>query len=476
MTSSSLDLGNIQGDILSGLPKKAETFFFFEIDKDHVDAFRARLLKVVPLIASDKSVSSGRDQIVAHKKSRQPGLLSLAFANISFSSKGLKKIGINAAEANDTGFTSGMLNDAKELGDAGTSADGKPFDPKWIPEFKKGTIDGVIVVAGDCEPSINKKLTEILAIFKNTIRKVINISGHTRPGKEDGHEHFGFMDGISNPAVAGVSKDVSTQGPVDQGVILLGRDGDTVSRPNWAKDGSFLAFRFLQQLVPEFDRFLELNAPQVNDPKVNTAELLGARLTGRWKSGAPIQVTPFVDDQKLADDPLRNNIFNFDKGNQDKCPFAAHVRKMNPRNDLTNAQIDPHRVLRRGIQYGPEVNDREKQQHKTEKDRGLLFVSYQSNLLQGFQFLQKSWANNVTFPPGAPANQVPGFDPLIGQVDNTIHNEGDRSMTGGNPQNVAATLDLGFQVWVVPKGGEYFFSPSISVLRDTFAKKGSDEL
>lgn len=49
-------------------------------------------------------------------------------------------------------------------------------------------------------------------------------------------------------------------------------------------------------------------------------------------------------------------------------------------------------------------------------------------------------------------------------------------MTGADPQNLAQTLDLGFDVWVVPKGGEYFFSPSIAVLRDTFAKKGEDEL
>jgi hypothetical protein len=49
-------------------------------------------------------------------------------------------------------------------------------------------------------------------------------------------------------------------------------------------------------------------------------------------------------------------------------------------------------------------------------------------------------------------------------------------MTGADPANVASSLDLGFQVWVVPKGGEYFFSPSISVLRDTFAKKSEHEL
>lgn len=202
---------------------------------------------------------------------------------------------------------------------------------------------------------------------------------------------FGFLDGISNPAVAGVNKDLSGQGPVQPGVILLGRDGDPVTdRQGWTKDGSFLAFRFLQQLVPEFDRFLELNAPRVNDPAVNTAELLGARLTGRWKSGAPTQVTPLHDDPKLAADPTRNNVFTFDNGNQEKCPFAAHVRKMNPRGDIDQVNgINPHRVIRRGIQYGPEVNDRERKQHKTEKDRGLLFVSYQSSLENGFQFLQK---------------------------------------------------------------------------------------
>ncbi|KAI7785084.1 dyp-type peroxidase [Diaporthe eres] len=474
--ASSIDLNNIQGDILSGLPKKAETFYFFEIDKN-VDSFRTRLHKVVPLIASDKSVSTGRDKIASHRK-HHTGFLSIAFANISFSSKGLQKIGINAAEAKDDGFTAGMLPDAKALGDAGTGVDGKPFEPKWIPEFKKGTIDGVIVIAGDCEHSINKKLDEILAVFHNTVHKVINVFGHSRPGKESGHEHFGFLDGVSNPAVAGVSEDLSTQGPVDPGVILIGRDGDAqqAERPVWAKDGSFLAFRFLQQLVPEFDRFLELNAPQVNDPAKDTAELLGARFTGRWKSGAPIQVTPIEDDPELAADPKKNNVFTFDARNQEKCPFASHVRKMNPRGDIPIEDINPHKVMRRGIQYGPEVDDREKKQHKTEKDRGLLFVSYQSSLDRGFQFLQKNWANNITFPPNAPDGQVPGFDPLIGQVNNTVHNEGPRNMTGADPVNVANSLDLGFQVWVVPKGGEYFFSPSISVLRDTFAKKDEHEL
>lgn len=174
-------------------------------------------------------------------------------------------------------------------------------------------------------------------------------------------------------------------------MILLGRKGDPVTaRPSWALDGSFLAFRYLQQLVPEFDRFLAENAPNVNDPAVDTRELLGARMTGRWKSGAPVPLTPFRDDPELA----TRNDFSFVSGSQEQCPFAAHVRKMNPRGDLdVVTAINPHRVMRRGIQYGPEVNEHEKKTQKTEKDRGLLFVCYQSSLSNGFQFLQKSKYN-----------------------------------------------------------------------------------
>ncbi|CAN8096673.1 unnamed protein product [Discula destructiva] len=475
MSSSTLDLHNVQGDILIGFPKKAEIFYFFEIKHD-IQAFRARLLELVPLITTSEAVKSGRQQITQHRQSH-PQPLPIAFTNISFSSKGLKKLGVNASDVQDPGFESGMLSDAGALGDAGKQgADGQTFDPSWAPEFKRD-IDGVLLIAGDSQHSVKKALAEALAILSHTVQEVANLSGHVRPGKEDGHEHFGFEDGLSNPAVAGIDTDLSTQGPVDQGVILIGRNGDSEinSRPAWALDGSFLAFRYLQQLVPEFNHFLKLNAPNVNDPSINTAELLGARLTGRWKSGAPLQVTPLRDDPKLAADPTKNNVFTFDPASQEKCPFAAHIRKMNPRGDLANTQaaINPHRVIRRGIQYGPEVTEHESKHNKTEKDRGLLFVSYQSSLANGFQFLQKNWANSVNFPPQKP--QQPGFDPLIGQVTNANGNVRERTMTGADPANTAASLDLGFQTWVVPKGGEYFFSPSISVLKSVFAKKFDNE-
>ena len=172
--------------------------------------------------------------------------------------------------------------------------------------------------------------------------------------------------------------------------------------------------RLDQTTHPPLCRFLAQNALQVNDPTVNGAELLGARLTGRWKSGAPLAITPMRDDPELAEDPKRNNSFNFDPATQDACPFAAHVRKMNPRADIPQeAGINPHRIIRRGIQFGPEVTREEAASGRTKLGRcvdfsflvsmrirsiglpvylrsGLIFVSYQSNIANGFQFIQES--------------------------------------------------------------------------------------
>jgi deferrochelatase/peroxidase EfeB len=113
---------------------------------------------------------------------------------------------------------------------------------------------------------------------------------------------FGFNDGLSQPAIDGFTTQAQPgQKSVRQGIALIGRDGDNgdvgpgqadgpgITRPLWALDGSFLAFRYLKQLVPEFNSFLELNALQVPIPQLpgdpSGAELLGARLVGRWKSG-----------------------------------------------------------------------------------------------------------------------------------------------------------------------------------------------
>ena len=99
--------------------------------------------------------------------------------------------------------------------------------------------------------------------------------------------------------------------------------------------------------------------------------------------------SPTQDNPSMGADANVNNDFKFKPKDQSSCPFSAHIRKMNPRGDLGESGIQPHMILRRGIPFGPEVSDAEKQSHTTTQERGLLFVCYQSSLSNGFSFLQK---------------------------------------------------------------------------------------
>ena len=76
--------------IRPGLPKKAESFFLFEINK--VDDFQRELNKLVPLITTGERVLSSKEAIRQHRKSNS-SLLPTAFLNIAFSAKGLEKVG-----------------------------------------------------------------------------------------------------------------------------------------------------------------------------------------------------------------------------------------------------------------------------------------------------------------------------------------------------------------------------------------------
>jgi Dyp-type peroxidase family len=236
---------------------------------------------------------------------------------------------------------------------------------------------------------------------------------------------FGFLDGISNPVVKGFDKVINPgPSPVEPGVLVTGQRGDPglAIREAWSVDGSFLSFRWLFQAVPEFDQYLTKNALKKdgNGKVLSAAEgsaLLGARMVGRWMSGAPIDVTPFKDDPALATDPKRyihrlantpqrltnllnrNNDFKFEGEitSSLRCPFAAHVRKTNPRNDLEVppsgfpvTPIGPHRIMRRGVAFGPEVTAAEKASGQTKHHRGLLFAAYSTSITQGFQLLQQS--------------------------------------------------------------------------------------
>ena len=109
--------------------------------------------------------------------------------------------------------------------------------------------------------------------------------------------------------------------------------------------------------------------------------------------------------------------------------------------------------MRRGIPYGEDFV-----RGGLDKDRGLLFACYQSSIESGYGFIQKAWANQSDFPEAGKS----GFDVTIGQGTGKTPNQffvanGSRS-TPINPAND----------FVTTKGGEYFFMPSINLLKNGF--------
>jgi hypothetical protein len=89
-----LDLKNIQGDILlDGLPKRVESFFFFQIADGHIKDFCRSLKQVANDISHVDDTAQMRQEIGDGKATRKEGdLVEMAGANIAFTWKGLQKV------------------------------------------------------------------------------------------------------------------------------------------------------------------------------------------------------------------------------------------------------------------------------------------------------------------------------------------------------------------------------------------------
>ncbi|MDZ8259290.1 hypothetical protein [Nostoc sp. ChiQUE01b] len=178
--------------------------------------------------------------------------------------------------------------------------------------------------------------------------------------------------------------------------------------------------------------------------------------------------------------------------------MTAHTRKTYPRNDKTpggkvpnSDEIDidrsevttqTHRLLRRGIPYGPvsPSTPNNPLQDRNFVDRGLHFLAYQTSIVDQFEFVTRLWANNPNFSEEAAKGHefegklTLGHDPIIGQSENNKLN-GDRTRKFfihlEDDQNKPQTKELTApEDWVIPTGGGYFFAPSISALKDVLTK------
>ena len=491
-----LDTTRIQGDILPGLLKKNELLLFFRID---TAADFLPFLRGLPL-TSMQTVLDQRAEVAERRARGVTALVPAPGLNVAFSFSGLTKLGV-AGLADAPGleqYKAGMAARQPVLAD--------PDPAHWRSVGPQRHADGVFVLTGASRAEIDDTIALHLApAGANGWTLVREEAGVVRPDPVHGHEHFGYADGVSQPGVRGTTPDGTILTPSadrddrpDQGALgqdllwpgefVLGypgqddqldaddpdfaRPGDVVAPPVPFMDrGSFLVFRRLAQQVPEFDASVRALAKQTAGTDTASAELLGAQLVGRWKSGAPLVLSPVKDDLSLAEGTPRENDFEFGDDREGvRCPWAAHVRKAYPRDDVrhsttpTQVQVDhaeaftqTHRMMRRGISFGPELTHAEALSGHTTQQRGLLFLCYVSSIARQFEFVQQAWVDAPDF------TQVgSGVDPIIGQP-----HTGTLPFLGAAPvsEDPANKPALAVPHFVTMEGGDYFFAPALDAIQ-----------
>ncbi len=509
-----LDAHNIQGNILAGFKKDNQILVGLEILD--VEQCKTWLSQLAPYVASLHEVLAFNRLFKAMvAKSGDKGAIQATWVNIAFSYAGVAKLA-SAAEADllpDSSFRAGLLVNSEALGD--------PTDPtsayhrtNWKVGAPGNVPDILLIVASDvADLATTTAQARIGTQSSSGCRVIYQEVGQTRQD-ERGHEHFGFKDCISQPAVRGtvsmakgdylsprlISRPTSIAEQQSQpgrplimpGVFVLGyetqslKDGTPLPAPAlaapWHKNGSFLVFRRLRQDVAAFRGFLASAQTQLSAqiPGITEARI-GATFVGRWPDGSPLVRAPDGPNSAMATD-MSANAFQYanpmprttlkphatadasPSAGADPlglvCPHWAHVRKVNPRDDSTNLgdgfDTLSRRMIRRGIPYGPSLPDGAPDDGV---DRGLLFLAYQVSIAGAFEKITQDWTNQRANP------QPDGYDPIIGQSD-----EAGRRRTVSIRRSTGLDVPLEIDTeWVFPTGGGYFFAPSIDALTTVLA-------
>jgi Dyp-type peroxidase family len=451
------ELADVQGLVARGYGDLAAAVFLLGSIEDPTAA-RSWLGEVAELLTAADRRPEGR-------------AVNLALTNV-----GLRRLGLSEAALAEFSaeFVAGMTapHRSRVLGDVDGDA-----PERWDWGGPAAPVDLVLLLYATDDAALAALRADPALAFPKGVRLVRAL------GTSDlqGHEPFGFRDGISQPFVEGLSKtgppgttvrfgefvlgyaneyglltDRPLLDPADDPEGALPRDAAS-GRPDLGRNGSYLVLRQLRQDVRGFWRFLDRAA--AGDPERRVR--LAAKLVGRWPGGAPLALSPDRDDPALAE----ANDFAYFGVDPDgiRCPLGAHVRRSNPRDSLDpkpgsddSLEINRrHRLLRRGREYGPALTPEQALADATpgEGERGLQFMCLVANISRQFEFVQGTWVNSPKF-----AGLYDDADPLVGPSHPyggtfTIPRTGPRERLTAVPRFVSV------------RGGAYFFMPGLRAVR-----------
>jgi Dyp-type peroxidase family len=440
-----LELDDIQSGVLRPRPNPyAATYIVLRIDdpRDGREALR-RLAEVVTPAAAAASAGSDPD----------------TFVSVALSYEGLKALGVPKASLESFAweFQQGMAARAGVLGDVGESA-----PERWEEPFGSSQVHLVLIGLAPDEARLEAAVARGRQAFAD-LPGVVPVWRQDCRAPPDHKEPFGFRDGISHPAIEGSG--VPGSNPHDPalkaGELVLGYEdemGAIAPPPEPAmlgRNGTYVVFRKLHQRVAAFRRYLRENAKDPADE-----ELLAAKMMGRWRSGAPLALCPLHDDPALGADDSRNNAFLYREDDPVgyNTPPGSHARRCNPRDAAVAGVVRLHRMIRRGTAYGPLLPEGVLADDGA--DRGLMFAFVGAHLKRQFEFVQSEWINGGDFLGLGEAK-----DPVAGAAED----DGSFSI----PRRPIPRRVHGLARFVVTRGGEYCFMPSLRALR-WLSELGSD--
>jgi deferrochelatase/peroxidase EfeB len=453
----SLDLGDIQGLILRGYG---------------MPAVRHLILRVENAVAARRFLGALADggRLPQVTSAKEWDVKPVSCLNVSLTFEGLRALELreDSLASFPEEFAQGAASRAPERGEPD---DGSPI--RWACGLGSGDVHVLFTISGVSAASIAGASDALATAFAETgaLRELSHCDGHVFPANfaTPGRllVHFSYSDGFSQPVIEGAP----TAGlpdhlpPAPAGEFLLGypsqHPGFTYPVPAPAElglNGSFGVLHILRQDVEAFEGFLSETSRALGIDK----EKLAAKVLGRWRNGVPLVLSPDTDSPEPPIATERYNDFDYtpsdypgaiDDARGYRCPVGSHIRRANPRSHrVAGGSGHLHRIIRRGLPYGPPYDST---MPPDGIERGLLGLFICVSIKDQFEFIMREWINDGLFAGGLGRTK----DPLIGSQEP----ESGRFVIP--EEGAAARVVEGFSAFVTTKGIAYCFLPSLTALR-----------
>jgi Dyp-type peroxidase family len=373
------------------------------------------------------------------------------WVSVAFTWTGLRALGLDEASLATfpEEFRQGMAARADIIGTTGAN-----HPDHWVGGLGSPDLHAIVILFAGDVPERERCRHEHAEYLKQCdgVTVLSNLDLEAIPPYTHAHEHFGYRDRLSQPFIEGIDGDPTPgSGPaLKPGEFFLGypdEEGLPAGLPQpeiLSRNGSYLAYLRMEEHVGAFREFLRQHGETPEQQ-----EWIAAKLMGRWRSGAPLVLSPDKDDPELAADPQRTNDFNFREMDPYgyACPLGSHIRRMNPRDTAANMQR--RKMIRRGGTYGPPLPE---DRPEDGVERGIASFIGCASLVRQFEFAMNVWANDPNFHELGNER-----DPIIGTQDGTF------DMT--IPKRPIRKKITGLPSFTTIRGGAYFFLPGIRALR-----------